>query len=149
MNDYKEEIRILQEALANKKLVLFVGSGVSLSSGMPSWSNAVSQISEKLSLGKDNADDNLLIPQLYFNWRGKKEYVELMRRIFRFNENLPVSESHRKIISLNTHHIITTNYDNLLEKAAEENREMVQTIVQDKDLPYKTVEREIIKMHAV
>lgn len=147
MNDYKEEIRILQEALANKKLVLFVGSGVSLSSGMPSWSNAVSQISEKLSLGKDNADDNLLIPQLYFNWRGKKEYVELMRRIFRFNENLPVSESHRKIISLNTHHIITTNYDNLLEKAAEENREMVQTIVQDKDLPYKTVEREIIKMH--
>ena len=40
MNDYKEEIRILQEALANKKLVLFVGSGVSLSSGMPSWSNA-------------------------------------------------------------------------------------------------------------
>ena len=147
MNDYREEFRILREAKANKKLVLFVGSGVSIDSGMPSWSDAIRQITDKMSLEKDSPDRNLLVPQLYYNWRGKKEYVELMRSVFKFNEDLPVNDCHRNIIALNTQYIITTNYDNLLEKAANENFEMVQVIAQDKELPYKTVEREIIKMH--
>lgn len=145
-NVYAEEIRLLREAMLNKKLVVFVGSGTSLDAGMPSWSGAVKNIANKLGI-PENEIDNLKIPQFYYNSRGKKEYVELMRKIFRFNDDLDVQEIHRNIIKMNAKTIITTNYDCLLEKAAAENSEFIQVISQDRDLPYKTAGKELIKMH--
>ena len=38
---YEESKRIIKEAQENNKLVLFVGAGASISSGMPSWSEAI------------------------------------------------------------------------------------------------------------
>lgn len=40
--------------------------------------------------------DNLKVPQFYFNSRGKKEYVELSREIFRYGRELPINDLHRK-----------------------------------------------------
>lgn len=143
---YAEEIRLLREAMLNKKLVVFVGAGTSIDSGMPSWSEAIIDIAKKLGISEDNLD-YMKIPQFYYNARRKKEYVELMRHIFRYNEDLDIQEVHRNIIKLNAHTMLTTNYDCLLEKAAAENSEFIQVISQDKDLPYKTSGKELIKMH--
>lgn len=145
-NVYAEEIRLLREAMLNKKLVVFVGAGISIDSGMPSWSEAITDIAKKLGISEDDLD-YMKIPQFYYNARGKKEYVELMRHIFRYNEDLDIQEVHRNIIKLNAHTMLTTNYDCLLEKAAAENSEFIQVISQDKDLPYKTAGKELIKMH--
>ncbi len=148
MNDYKEEIRILRRAMANKKLVVFVGSGVSINSGMPTWKSAVGEIADKLGIERpQNTEEYLKLPQYYFNSRGKKEYVELIRDIFLADQELPIHDCHRRIISLNTQTIITTNYDHLLENAAKELQEMIQIVAHNRDLPYKTAEREIIKIH--
>ena len=143
---YAEERRILRKAMLEKKLIVFVGSGTSLDSGMPSWGEAVKMIANRLNISENNMD-YMKIPQFYYNARGKKEYVELMREIFRYNDELKVSDVHRNIIKLNTHTIITTNYDCLLEQAATENTEFIQLISQDKDLPYRSAEKELIKMH--
>lgn len=143
---YAEERRLLRKAMLDKKLVVFVGSGTSLESGMPSWGKAVEIIADKLNILGENLD-YMKIPQFYYNSRGKKEYVELMREIFRYHDDLEICDVHRNIIKLDTHTIITTNYDCLLEKAATENAEFIQVISQDKDLPYRTVEKELIKMH--
>ena len=143
---YAEEIRLLREAMLNKKLVVFVGSGTSLDAGMPSWSGAVKNIANKLGIPEKEID-NLKIPQFYYNSRGKKEYVELIRKIFRFNDDLDIQEIHRNIIKMNVKTMITTNYDCLLEKAATENSEFIQVISQDRDLPYKTAGKELIKIH--
>jgi len=143
---YKEERRIIRKAMERKKLVLFIGAGTSLDSGMPSWNKAVNKIANCLGITTQD-DDNLKIPQYYYNSRGKKEYVELMREIFRYDEELEITDVHRQIIQFNTSTIITTNYDNLIEKAAAENGEFIQVISQDKELPYRTAEKEIIKMH--
>lgn len=43
--------------------------------------------------------------------------------------------------------IITTNYDHLIEQAAEENGEFLQVVSQDLDLPYRKAGKELIKMH--
>lgn len=144
--NYKEERRLLKKAMLNKKLVVFVGAGVSIESGMPSWRDSIQSIVEKLGVS-NNEVDYLKVPQFYYKSRGKKEYVELMREIFKYDENLEISDTHRNIIKLNAHTVITTNYDNLIEKAAAENSEFIQVISQDKDLPYRTVEKELIKMH--
>lgn len=144
---YAEERRILKKAMLEKKLVVFVGAGASIDAGMPSWRDAVLNIASKLGIPDDGNVDYMKIPQFYYNARGNKEYVELMKEIFKYNEDLLVCDVHRNIIKLNTHTIITTNYDCLIEKAAEENSEFIQVISQDQDLPYRTVEKEIIKIH--
>lgn len=143
---YKETFRILREAMNNNQLVLFVGAGASIDSGMPSWTVAVSEIADALSLSAEK-EDILKIPQYYFNARGKKEYTELMRKIFRYGDELKTTELHKKIIELQASTIITTNYDHLIEKAAEENGQVIQVISQDKDMPYRKSSRELIKMH--
>lgn len=141
---YEESKRIIKEAQENKKLVLFVGAGASISSGMPSWSEAISKIKTHLGIQQE---DFLKIPQYYYNERGKKEYTALMRKIFKYGKPLSTSLIHKKIMQFNASTIITTNYDHLIEQAAEENAEVRQVISCDNDIPYKTANKELIKMH--
>lgn len=146
IKSYEETFRILKEAKNEKRLVLFVGAGASFDSGMPLWSDAIDTISKALGLPK-GTDDALKIPQYYFNSRAKKEYNELMRKIFKYGEELNTTDLHKAIIGLGTHTIITTNYDHLIEKAAQENGEVMQVISQDIDLPYLRSGRQLIKIH--
>lgn len=143
---YPEEIRLLREAMLNNKLVIFVGAGASLDAGMPSWADAVRKIANRLGISEENLD-YMKVPQYYYNSRGKKEYVELMRQIFRYHDDLDIQAIHKNIIKLNTHTIITTNYDCLLENAAFENAEFIQVIRQDKDLSYIVAGKKLIKVH--
>ena len=145
---YDETRRIIREAKGNKRLALFVGAGVSMDSGMPSWNQAVSQIAAKLPLtDKDKPYDSLKIPQYYYNSRGKKEYTQLMRDVFLYGKPLQTNPLHKKIMECQVETIITTNYDHLIEQASEENAEVRYVISKDSDLPYKNTSRELIKMH--
>ena len=146
-NSYREAKRIIQEAKDADQLVLFIGAGVSINSGMPSWKDAVQHIGNLLGLGKIENSDFLKIPQYYYNSHGKQAYNTLMREIFKDGINLPVSNIHRKILKFNPRTIITTNYDNLIERASEEYGEIRQTISQDIDIPYRKYNKELIKMH--
>lgn len=146
-NSYREAKRIIQEAKDADQLVLFIGAGVSINSGMPSWRDAVQHIGNLLGLGKIENSDFLKIPQYYYNSHGKQAYNTLMREIFKDGINLPVSDIHRKILRFNARSIITTNYDNLIERASEEYGEIRQIISQDKDIPYRKYNKELIKMH--
>ncbi|OUP15886.1 hypothetical protein B5F30_04405 [Lactobacillus johnsonii] len=141
---YEESKRIIREAQVNNKLVLFVGAGVSIDSGMPSWKSAIDEVKHRLGIEED---DYLKIPQYYYDARGKKEYTALMRKIFKYGKPLPIKTVHRKIMQFNASTIITTNYDHLIEQAAEENAEVRQVISCDSDLPYETASKELIKMH--
>lgn len=145
---YNETRRIIREAKDRNRLVLFVGAGASADSGMPLWSDAVKRIAERISMTEiDATNDALKIPQYYYNSRGKKEYTQLMRDIFLFNKPLKTTELHKKLIECQAETIITTNYDHLLEQAAEENAEVRYIISKDSDIPYKNSPREIVKMH--
>lgn len=145
---YDETRRIIKKAKADNRLVIFVGAGASIDSGMPSWSQAVKQIAARLPLTyKDASCDLLKIPQFYYNSRGKKEYTQLMREVFLYEQPLKTTLLHKKIIECQAETIITTNYDNLIEQASEENAEVRYVISKDHDLPYKNTSRELIKMH--
>lgn len=144
---YDESKRVIQEAQKNNQLVLFVGAGASISSGMPSWTQALIQIGKRLGEKHIDYQNALEVPQDYYDQRGKKEYTELMRKVFRYGDTLPTSETHKLIMKFHTSTIITTNYDHLIEQAAEENAEVLQVISRDKDLPYRKFGKELIKMH--
>lgn len=144
---YAVEKRIINQAQYDGQLVLFVGAGASMSAGMPSWWQAVKKIADRLGIEKISSEDYLRIPQYYYNARGKKEYIQLMQDVFMYQRYLPSQSVHDQIIRFNTQTIITTNYDNLIEQAAEKNSEMIRVISKDSDLPYRKTGRELIKIH--
>lgn len=145
---YAETKRQIQRARNEGRLVLFIGAGASVDSGMPLWSKAVEQIAERLGISpKDPQYDMLKIPQYYYNARGKKEYTQLMRELFRYYDKLPTKQIHHRIMSFDVPVIITTNYDHLIEQAAEENGQFFQVVSQDNDLPYTKSGKVLVKMH--
>ena len=145
---YLEERQLIQAAANKNRLVVFVGAGTSIPSGMPSWSKAVEKIKEHLS-DKICACENdfLKIPQYYYNEHGRNNYVELMREIFKYGKNLYTRDIHHKILKFRTKYIITTNYDHLLEQALSEENQVFDVVSHDKDLAYGTADRKIIKIH--
>lgn len=150
-NQYEEAKRIIQQAKRDKRLVVFVGAGVSVNYGIPSWGSAIQKIAYRLGIHHFSDNDMLKIPQYYYNQRGKKEYTDLMRRIFKYNKKLrAVSPSLKimdKIWDLEADTIITTNYDNLIKNIANKRHEPLQIISSDKDFPYNSVGKKLIKMH--
>ena len=48
LNQYTESKRIIRQAMDEYQLVLFVGAGASIASGMPSWSEAIQIIANSV-----------------------------------------------------------------------------------------------------
>ena len=142
---YEEEKRLIQQAERQGKLVLFVGAGASIPSGLPAWKKAInlilSRLNDYIDKEKDISSEALKIPQYYFNKYGEHDYKQLMYQIFRRNDFLETNEIHKLIFKFKTSHIITTNYDCLLEQAAKEAHQFVYVIKQDRDIPYRTSEK--------
>ena len=154
-NIYEEEHRLIKEAENSNRLVIFVGAGTSIPSGLPSWSKAVDEMRERIDDSEDaanknevkNSDDFLKIPQYYYNEHGKNNYVALMKKIFKHNKNLSPHNLHKKILKFRTKYIITTNYDDLLEKSANDNQQIIDVVGNDAGLAYGIADKKIIKMH--
>lgn len=146
MMDYAEDRRILKQAIEENRLVVFVGAGVSFNSGIPLWNTAVEQINDKLETALSVENDVLKIPQIYYNERGQKEYFDLIQEIFKYKDK-EINKLHERIVKLRPYCIITTNYDDFIERAFIKNGEFLDVIEKDSDIAYSRNNRMIIKMH--
>lgn len=108
--------------LGLKKLSVFVGAGVSNLSGFPSWSSLVQNMADEIGCTYNKNDNGnaifsseelLKIPQMYFLDRGQALYRAKVEK--NFQNNCTPNEIHDLILSLHPNHILTTNYDTLLE----------------------------------
>lgn len=146
----KESIKVLQNAIQNNKLVIFVGAGVSRNSEVaPCWNELIKKMAKGLCIEKEKFtyDDYMKIPQYYFNERGEKEYNDKVRELLKADKDLQPNSIHDLLFSLNPQHIITTNYDDLLEKTAKEKKVKFSKIKDDKDLSQSNRAKFIVKMH--
>ncbi|MFP5039951.1 SIR2 family protein [Parasediminibacterium sp. JCM 36343] len=143
--EFYADIKQISKAIKANKLVVFVGAGVSMNAGVPSWVQLIEQLKKELPENKSE-NDYLKIAQLYKLSRKPKEYIERVREILKY-ERTTYNELHKAIFDLNPCHIVTTNYDDLLEQCASSNNLFYYPIIRDRDLPYATVENFIIKMH--
>lgn len=146
INNYDEDFRFLHKSMIENNLVVFVGAGVSMGSGYPSWTDLVKDIGERLGVDIANYSDNTIVPQLYYNARGKKDYNETVHELFH-KPNTKPNAIHEQIVALNPKCVITTNYDTLLEQAFNECGVFLDVIEKDSDLPYAHSDNMIIKMH--
>ncbi|GAA0066793.1 hypothetical protein UT300002_15750 [Clostridium perfringens] len=142
-----ESKRIINKAARNNKLVVFVGAGVSMNSGYPSWQELIKDFAEGLGYDmKESSFDELLrIPQYYYNSRKEKEYYDII--LNSFDIKAEPNKIHDLILDLNPTHIITTNYDDLIERAANKRGMFYDVVSKDSDLAYSVNNKMIIKMH--
>ena len=131
-NFIEESKRIIRNASDNNKLVLFIGAGVSANSGIPLWGELMAKIKGKLDIKKDE-NDYLKLAQYFYN-----SELEI---------NAKPNIIHEKLLELNPQHIITTNYDTLIEEQANKNGMFYNVVAKDSDLPYVSNNKLIIKMH--
>lgn len=147
INFINESKRIIRKASENKKLVIFVGAGISANSGYPSWGSLVEEFANGLGMDTKNIsqEDYLKIPQYYYNSRKEKEYYDVIFN--KFKVQVKPNPIHDLIFDLNPYHVVTTNYDELLEEAARNKGIFYDVVSKDKDLPYTPNNNMIIKMH--
>ncbi len=147
-----EAIKKIQEAREKNKLVIFAGAGISVDSGAPLWWETGTEILRSLGLSESIKADAPVIGQWLFNERGEKEYNEKLREILRYHKGLQPNPIHRQLLRLRPRHLITTNYDDLLEQALNEHQrsaigKQYAIIRRDEDLPYAITDEYIVKMH--
>lgn len=139
-------IKRIQEAANNGKLVLFIGAGVSKNSGVPMWSELIEQMKRELPESVQNEKDDLKLAQLYKDSRGEKEYLEMVMNTLCHNKIIP-NPIHKELLALNPVHIITTNYDDLIEQEIRNEYKQFAIVRSDKDIPKMMYPNALIKMH--
>ncbi len=171
MNWYKSisEIRKQQQ---NNQLVVFVGAGISKNSGLPSWGELIEKIAKEIDYYHKNQcidcklrspvcpkgtatascdysqDEFLRIPEYFYQMDNSKDH----KRYYQFIVDSLESEGTSnpiddEIFNLLPHHIITTNYDSLLEGSNNHLSKLYTVVTEDSDLLSEASDRYIIKMH--
>lgn len=164
--DLFEYINFFRDKAEQNKLVVFVGAGVSCNvKGMPDWKTLIGNMAKAIDYSRctscvhkddfceetcrfknDYSTDELLkIPQYVFN-KDKALYNKIVEENISRHDicDAPLSSA---IFDINPVHIITTNYDNLLESSKNIFRGQYQVVVTDKDLLNSEKNKYIIKMH--
>ncbi|MCA0008609.1 MULTISPECIES: SIR2 family protein [unclassified Mesorhizobium] len=118
-------IEELARSVRERRAILFVGAGVSMSVGLPSWRKLIDHLVEDLGI-----DDGIIAPSdvsyqtLAEFYRLKRGTIGPLRSWMDRNwsvshEKVRRSEIHRLIVALDFPIIYTTNYDRNLEVAFE------------------------------
>lgn len=136
----------IQRASRENRLVIFVGAGVSMNSGVPSWNQLTNRMKAELPNEFSEETDALKIAQIYKDSRGHKEYMDKVKDILLYNKAVPNS-LHKSILALNPCHIITTNYDDLIEQELSKDFLQYHIVRKDKDIPQMTYPNTLVKMH--
>lgn len=145
-NTTKSHILQLQEAMKQNRLVVFAGAGASASVGVPTWPELIQSFKSELPDEMYDEGDALKTAEAYRELRGDVEYLSHIKKVLKDGE-ISRGLVHDAIVNLNPCHIITTNYDDLLEQAAIYNNKQYYVVAKDEDLPLNQGEKMIIKMH--
>lgn len=183
----------IHNASEQGSLSFFVGAGVSMLSGQPSWTDLLNNIKSicdevvkqhyakrnvpiskiidsviesrkniltedskeskcskrKIVGGNTSSKDNYAKAQILFDAleleHSEDKFNDIVK--FCFNENAEANDIHDKIVSLNPSSIITTNFDNLIEKACRRNAEKFVTVASDDEVSLIQGQRFVLKIH--
>jgi hypothetical protein len=130
----KELVSAYSEALLHANAGLFVGAGLSLRAGYPSWRRLVRDMAREVGLDAEREADLPGVVQYFLNKAGKTR-TRLARTIVEhFGEEKPIPEVLRILARLPLRQIWTSNYESLIERAWLEQRKRLDVKSCDKDL---------------
>jgi hypothetical protein len=105
----------LTQALLSRECVFFVGAGLSSGAGLPGWSSLVKRLGDDLGLPWNDRHDYLDLAQWYRERFGRERLASVLRELYA--KPAKPTLAHYLLMSLPVRHVITTNYDDLLERA--------------------------------
>lgn len=128
-SEYDSIYEQIKQASQSNQLVVFIGAGMSNNFGFPTWNELVEEMYKELTgkkapKGKIFSSDELLrIPQALRN-KDKSAFERILKECFGVqriadSENAMLDE----IMKLKPKHIITTNFDSLIEKYLQDKEE--------------------------
>ncbi|NFL34500.1 hypothetical protein FDB64_05320 [Clostridium botulinum] len=167
--EFKNKIKDIREEKENDRLVIFVGAGVSKNSNIPTWGELINVFADELKYYKCNKcnlkneirctnqcsekynfsqDEFLKIPQYYYDIDKSENHIKYKSII---KDTLGIdaksNEIDEIILELLPDHIITTNYDTLIENCSNPNTRLYSCVYKDEDLLKQSNNHYIIKMH--
>lgn len=121
------------DALNDGVGAIFVGAGVSMAAGYPSWSGLLREIGDELEVDAKNVHDLAALAQWSIQESGGATRV---RNVIKneIGPDKPIPETVSIISRLPVRHIWTTNYDRLIERAFEAIRRPLTPVSGPKDL---------------
>lgn len=144
-NTFFTDIRTIRSAIDTNRLVVFAGAGISIDAGVPDWRNLIEEMKADINV-PSNENDYLRIAQMYFNDRQQKEYIEKIRLVLKHTK-VKHNVLHEEIFNLNPEHILTTNYDDLLDQVIKVKSLPFSIISKDYDFPYALNNKHLVKIH--
>ncbi len=141
--DIVEHFRIIRKAIESDRLVIFVGSGISCDSGLPSWGRLINAM--RGCLANENDGNYLKIAEKYYHQYGRNTYYSKISEFF--PDSAEPNELHRLILRLKPRHIVTTNWDNLIEEEILKQGLFYYTVATDDKLASSPSSQLLIKMH--
>lgn len=146
--DYSAIINDIHNASENKNLTFFVGAGVSRCSGMKGWRELIEEIALKLN-GKTqkniSSDEYLGIAEAFYH-NSNTEYDNYLKENF-YNITEKPNQIHDLFFKFNPASFITTNFDDLLERAAVKNCKTFISVSKEDEIALVNGEHFIIKAH--
>lgn len=139
----KNVAHTLREGLCD----LFVGSGISAPSGLPTWRIFLEPYLTDIDIQICDGDDYPLLAQYIVNHNIGNRNTLVSAIYNTFGRDYPTNSYHSTLSAFPVSTIWTTNYDDLLEKAFIDRNPRI--IISEDTLlhPYKPTGTEIIKLH--
>jgi len=112
----------LVNAFKESRVVVFIGAGASVTVGLPSWNKLVTDLAIQLEIppdaGPEEFSPSLLnkVPQYYENRFGRLELIRRLENLIK-HHRIRNSRVHELIAELSCELFYTTNFDELLEEA--------------------------------
>src|SRR4051812_20580130 len=122
--------KFLQQGTAG----LFIGAGLSMRAGYPSWRSLVKDMAEEIGLDVSQETDLAGVVQYFLNKAGKTRTRLAHTVTDHFGEEKPIPPVFRILARLPLRHIWTTNYDTLPERAWREQRKRLDVKSRDRDV---------------
>lgn len=141
------DIQAIRNAIENDTLTVFVGAGFSKFAEtdtikFPSWEELMLPFKKDL---QTEETDYLKVAQLYAIEFGEYRLYEKLKDVIPLHAS--PSDLHIQLFRLNPKYVITTNFDNLLEKTINEQGLIYDIIKSDDDFVKSTLPPKLIKIH--
>jgi hypothetical protein len=109
-------LRNYPAALAEDTAAAFIGAGVSIAAGYPSWKKLLQEIGEELGVDSGDVSDLAALAQWHIR---KSAGATRIRQVIHdeIGVELPIPSALEVVARLPVRHIWTTNYDRLIERA--------------------------------
>lgn len=145
----KSLIKNLVKELQAENLAIFAGAGLSKPAGFVDWKDLLKEVAEELDLDIDKEESNLVaLAQYHVNSKRNRTKINQLI-IEEFSKNIAITENHRILSRLPINTFWTTNYDDLIEKALEDAKKIVDVKHDPKQLLTSPKRRDAVlyKMH--